>query len=233
MNLQTGLVHASQTKLAVSPPWVDMQPWHVQVQEELQGHAMGQGSRGALEPHHPHHYHPGVPAGDQDLRHCGAQGSRWEPAACLLLPSVWHTCLCCCVQKAATKKLCPCHSWIPMLGSVQHSEWCMRAWRCHACIHTQLWNDSQCMSSMSSRPCSRPRMAQASVSTECPEHGAGLDVRAVARRATECYLTQVLTHGFLHSDPHPGNIAINPQGVPSRQGIGGVWICLLRCPLSR
>ena len=31
----------------------------------------------------------------------------------------------------------------------------------------------------------------------------GLDGAAVARRATEAYLVQILQHGFLHSDPHP------------------------------
>ena len=46
------------------------------------------------------------------------------------------------------------------------------------------------------------------------ESAAGMDVKAIARRATECYLTQVLTHGFLHSDPHPGNIAIDARGTP-------------------
>lgn len=33
---------------------------------------------------------------------------------------------------------------------------------------------------------------------------AGLDTKLLARRATECYLIQILKHGFLHSDPHPG-----------------------------
>lgn len=40
----------------------------------------------------------------------------------------------------------------------------------------------------------------------------GIDTAAVARRATEAYLIQILKHGFLHSDPHPGNIAVDPQG---------------------
>lgn len=39
---------------------------------------------------------------------------------------------------------------------------------------------------------------------------AGLDLDAVARRATEAYLVQILRHGFFHADPHPGNIAVNP-----------------------
>lgn len=41
---------------------------------------------------------------------------------------------------------------------------------------------------------------------------AGIDGAAVAKRATECYLMQVLQHGFLHSDPHPGNIAVDSAG---------------------
>ena len=40
----------------------------------------------------------------------------------------------------------------------------------------------------------------------------GIDTAAVARRATEAYLVQILKHGFLHSDPHPGNIAVSPEG---------------------
>ena len=41
---------------------------------------------------------------------------------------------------------------------------------------------------------------------------AGIDTADVARRATEAYLIQILKHGFLHSDPHPGNIAVNRDG---------------------
>ena len=40
----------------------------------------------------------------------------------------------------------------------------------------------------------------------------GIDTATVARRATEAYIVQILKHGFLHSDPHPGNIAVNADG---------------------
>jgi hypothetical protein len=32
---------------------------------------------------------------------------------------------------------------------------------------------------------------------------AGLDTAAVAKRATESYLIQILKHGFFHADQHP------------------------------
>ena len=41
---------------------------------------------------------------------------------------------------------------------------------------------------------------------------AGLDRKAIAQLGVESYLRQVLHHGFFHADPHPGNIAVNPQG---------------------
>jgi predicted unusual protein kinase regulating ubiquinone biosynthesis (AarF/ABC1/UbiB family) len=53
---------------------------------------------------------------------------------------------------------------------------------------------------------------------------AGVDARAVARRATEAYLLQILRHGFFHADPHPGNIAI---GKHAGSGVG-VAGCVLR-----
>jgi predicted unusual protein kinase regulating ubiquinone biosynthesis (AarF/ABC1/UbiB family) len=40
----------------------------------------------------------------------------------------------------------------------------------------------------------------------------GLDPKPIAKRATEAYLLQILTHGFFHADPHPGNIALSPNG---------------------
>lgn len=46
----------------------------------------------------------------------------------------------------------------------------------------------------------------------CGGVSAGLDTKKIAQRVTESYLTQVLTHGFLHSDPHPGNVAVDSDG---------------------
>ncbi|MEL6814307.1 MAG: AarF/ABC1/UbiB kinase family protein [Cyanobacteria bacterium J06598_3] len=39
---------------------------------------------------------------------------------------------------------------------------------------------------------------------------AGLDRKRLARLGAEAYLRQLLTDGFFHADPHPGNIAVNP-----------------------
>jgi predicted unusual protein kinase regulating ubiquinone biosynthesis (AarF/ABC1/UbiB family) len=40
---------------------------------------------------------------------------------------------------------------------------------------------------------------------------ANIDSKLVARRATEAYLMQVCKTGFYHSDPHPGNMAVDPK----------------------
>ena len=40
--------------------------------------------------------------------------------------------------------------------------------------------------------------------------GVGLAPKAVASRAIECYLQQILRTGFIHADPHPGNISVSP-----------------------
>ena len=40
---------------------------------------------------------------------------------------------------------------------------------------------------------------------------AGLDRKRLARLGAEAYLRQLLTDGFFHADPHPGNIAVNPS----------------------
>lgn len=41
---------------------------------------------------------------------------------------------------------------------------------------------------------------------------AGLDRRRLAQLGAEAYLHQLLNNGFFHADPHPGNIAVNPDG---------------------
>jgi len=40
---------------------------------------------------------------------------------------------------------------------------------------------------------------------------AGIDAQLVARRATEAYLMQICKTGFYHSDPHPGNMAVDSK----------------------
>lgn len=46
----------------------------------------------------------------------------------------------------------------------------------------------------------------------------GIDVSALARRVCQSYVTQVLDDGFIHADPHPGNILVRDGEV--------VWIDL-------
>ncbi|NJR50007.1 MAG: AarF/ABC1/UbiB kinase family protein [Leptolyngbyaceae cyanobacterium CSU_1_3] len=41
---------------------------------------------------------------------------------------------------------------------------------------------------------------------------AGLDRRRLANLGAEAYLHQLLDNGFFHADPHPGNIAVSPEG---------------------
>jgi ubiquinone biosynthesis protein len=40
---------------------------------------------------------------------------------------------------------------------------------------------------------------------------AGLDRKLLAARGTEFFLKQILTHGFFHADPHPGNVIYLPD----------------------
>ena len=42
---------------------------------------------------------------------------------------------------------------------------------------------------------------------------AGLDRKVLARQGAEAYLHQLLNNGFFHADPHPGNIAVSPEGA--------------------
>jgi ubiquinone biosynthesis protein len=42
---------------------------------------------------------------------------------------------------------------------------------------------------------------------------AGLDRTIIARRGADAFLEMVLTHGFFHGDPHPGNVLILPDNV--------------------
>lgn len=42
---------------------------------------------------------------------------------------------------------------------------------------------------------------------------AGLDRQNLARLGAQAYLQQLLTDGFFHADPHPGNLAVTPEGA--------------------
>ncbi|MGA9377568.1 MAG: AarF/ABC1/UbiB kinase family protein [Phormidium sp.] len=42
---------------------------------------------------------------------------------------------------------------------------------------------------------------------------AGLDRRTLAQLGAKAYLQQLLNYGFFHADPHPGNIAVSPEGA--------------------
>ena len=42
---------------------------------------------------------------------------------------------------------------------------------------------------------------------------AGIDPSAVAELGAASYLQQLVRFGFFHADPHPGNLAVAPDGA--------------------
>lgn len=42
---------------------------------------------------------------------------------------------------------------------------------------------------------------------------AGLDRKLLAKLGAKAYLQQLLNDGFFHADPHPGNLAVSPEGA--------------------
>jgi predicted unusual protein kinase regulating ubiquinone biosynthesis (AarF/ABC1/UbiB family) len=44
-------------------------------------------------------------------------------------------------------------------------------------------------------------------------HAAGVDTKQLASRLVDAYLKQVLLDGFIHVDPHPGNLMVEPDGT--------------------
>lgn len=38
------------------------------------------------------------------------------------------------------------------------------------------------------------------------------DTEKIARKLVECYVDQIIKYGYVHIDPHPGNLGITPQG---------------------
>ncbi len=55
---------------------------------------------------------------------------------------------------------------------------------------------------------------------------AGVDLRVVARLLNEVYADQILRHGILHADPHPGNLLVQP-GSPGSPHYSGPRLVLL------
>jgi ubiquinone biosynthesis protein len=41
----------------------------------------------------------------------------------------------------------------------------------------------------------------------------GMDLKLIAKRGADAFVTMVLDHGFFHGDPHPGNVLIMPGNV--------------------
>jgi predicted unusual protein kinase regulating ubiquinone biosynthesis (AarF/ABC1/UbiB family) len=49
---------------------------------------------------------------------------------------------------------------------------------------------------------------------------AGISRREVARRLVDIYLQQLFVHNFVHADPHPGNLFVQPLPPAARAGVG-------------
>ncbi|WP_187147161.1 MULTISPECIES: ABC1 kinase family protein [unclassified Synechococcus] len=72
---------------------------------------------------------------------------------------------------------------------------------------------------------------------------AGLDRKLLARLGAEAYLRQLLKDGFFHADPHPGNIAVKPDGTlifydfgmmgRIRPGIKGKLVAMLAAVVAK
>lgn len=50
---------------------------------------------------------------------------------------------------------------------------------------------------------------------------AGIDRHRVASRLMDCYLDQIFRHGFVHADPHPGNLFVRP--LPAEGETAAHW----------
>jgi aarF domain-containing kinase len=56
-------------------------------------------------------------------------------------------------------------------------------------------------------------------------HEMGLDLKKVAKKISETFIYMIFEEGFVHSDPHPGNIFVRPMTMPD--GTKDVQVVLL------
>jgi hypothetical protein len=74
------------------------------------------------------------------------------------------------------------------------------------------------------RPLTRTPTPPLCAHTHTPKHPQGLDRQRLARLSVESYLQQILTHGFFHADPHPGNVAVDAVGGGRLIYYGAHWL---------